>query len=477
MNAQTTLRDVRFVLKSRSGAPPTDVSYSVYAGAMLLAVVGFPLVRTLGLWVAQPHVLAILGSSGAAMAQGSLGILLAVFVVLGGIRGPALLTPFMTAAVAGNGLPRRQTLRRPLLVAALMLSVGGAAAPLLVGLVLASAGAASLGSVVVGVVGGALAGVTCCGFWLLGQRLSETPRFVLSVAIVAATAFSPQLPVLALAGLALVVCATAPSLLNGLSGPDLLRQARRWDTAGTLAFTGDLSMAFGEFRSVPRHGRNLPAIGAGQLALVFVRRDLVGSLRTPARCVSACVGSAGGGFLVALALASPADVAWLAAGAGALIGFLALGVWSDGFRHSVESASAPTLYGVSPATLFALHAVFPLLAGAACASLGAIVAVAVGAPLLGLVTAIACSVVLVALRLYDAAKGPLPLTVLAPVPSPVGDLSSIVIMAWQADALLLAVAVGVVVTAAAGLGAGGLLIAIPILLAIMLRARGRVAAL
>ena len=56
---------------------------------------------------------------------------------------------------------------------------------------------------------------------------------------------------------------------------------------GNTRFTGDLSMAFGEFRSVPWHGRNLSAIGAGQLALVYVRRDLIGSLRTPTHCVSA----------------------------------------------------------------------------------------------------------------------------------------------------------------------------------------------
>lgn len=454
-----------------------------YSCVLLLAVLGFPLMRTLGLWLAQPHIIAMLGLSGAAIAQSGLGVVLAVFVALGGIRGPALLTPFMIATIAGNGLPRRHTLRRPIILAALVLSVGGAAFSLLTGLVLAAAGAASLGRTITVVVGGALAGVICCGLWLLGQRLGEIPRALLAVAIVAAAILSQPLPlpamVLALAGLALVACAVTPGLLDGLRGSELLRQAQRWDTAGTLVLTGDVSMAFGEFRAVPRSGRSLPAVGTGPLALVFLRRDLFGSLRTPTRFVSACLGASGCGFLVSVALGSSADVAWIAAGTGAVVGFLALGVWSDGFRHSAESASAPTLYGVSPAGMFALHATFPLLAGAVCASLGAIVAVALGAPVLGLAAAIVCSTVLVAVRLYDAAKGQLPLSVLAPVPSPMGDLSSIVVMVWQADALLLAVAAIVAaITAVAELGAGGLLlITIPIAWAILMGARGRMAAL
>src|SRR5699024_3232904 len=54
------------------------------------------------------------------------------------------------------------------------------------------------------------------------------------------------------------------------------------------------------------------------------------------------------------------------------------------------------------------------------------------------------ALVLVAARARDAAKGPMPLSLMTPIPTPQGDLSVLSVLVWQADALLLAVLAGAV---------------------------------
>src|SRR5699024_4803014 len=82
-----------------------------------------------------------------------------------------------------------------------------------------------------------------------------------------------------------------------------------------------------------------------------------------------------------------------------------------------------------------------------------------------------------AARARDAAKGPMPLSLMTPIPTPQGDLSVLSVLVWQADALLLAVLAGAVLAGllmllgpvAMLLGAGALLGA----MAAMTRARLR----
>ncbi len=56
----------------------------------------------------------------------------------------------------------------------------------------------------------------------------------------------------------------------------------------------------------------------------------------------------------------------------------------------------------------------------------------------------------VAVRAYDSAKGPLPLLLLTPVPSPLGDLSSVTVSIWEADALIITTVAGAAAVAMAG---------------------------
>jgi hypothetical protein len=511
---------VRTIRRARAeGASRGDLVYAVYAGVMVAAIVGFPILRTIVLYLAEPQVSSVLVDAGPAVSATVFALACAAFTAIGGIRGPAMLSSFLVFAVAGNGHPRRRTLLRPVVGAVVSLALLGAALTLLPGLVLASTGDASLVAAVEFGAAGVLAGVVCGGCWLLGQRASAAVRGWIVGGVLATWAVWAAVPGasgmlpwgwfeslfpsagpgqigsvavgsgstigFALAGLgllALAAVAAIPVLLDGLRGPALLAQAQRWQTAGTLAFTGDLATAMGEFRAVPRRGRGLAAIGrgghsrrdgrsrraVGSLLAMFARRDLAGSLRTPARFALACAGCLGFGLLIAVAVGASGAGLWLAACAAAVIGYLALGVWSDGFRHVVEVASAPPLYGLSTLSLLGLHALLPIVGGVLFSLAGVFMAAAfwAGAGALGPAFAPALAVaalsvlLLVLVRIYDSAKGPLPLTLMAPVPTPAGDASALVVAAWQADAVIIAcLVVGATAATAAASVPGGIAVA------------------
>ena len=510
------LRAVRAIRRARAeGSSRTDVAYAVYTGVMVAAIVVVPIVRAVVLYLAEPAASAVLVDVGPTVSGTVFALASAAFVALGAVRGPALLSPFLIFAVAGGGHPRRRTLLRPVVRGVLTLAVVGAGLALLFGLVVAGMGDATVGAALVFAGAGALVGLVWAGCWLLGQRVTAAVRAWIVVGVLATGAvwvavpwsagvlpwgwFASLFPAegfgadaargwAALGGLGVLAAAAlavTPMLLDGLRGPALLSQAQRWQTAGTLAFTGDLAMAMGEFRAVPRRGRRLSAIGGGGLALMFARRDLVGSLRTPARFALACAGCLGFGLLITVAVGASGPGVWIAACAAAIVGFLALGVWSDGFRHVAEVAAAPPLYGVSTLRLLVLHAVLPVVGGVVFSAVG----VGVGGVVWGdggvdvglvgpaLVAAVLCVLLLVLVRVYDSAKGPLPMTLLAPGPTPAGDASALVVAAWQADAVILAgVVVGVTVVSVAGGVSGGVLVAVGLGVVVGWMARRRVLA-
>jgi len=500
------LRVVRGIRDERGGASAMDVAYAVYAGALVVLIVGFPLLRAVVLELAEPVDAAALRAGGAAAAATAWGIAAAALLAAGGARGPALLSPFLTSALGGSALPRAAVLRRPVAQAFVGWAALGALVAVLPAIALLIAGDADPIPVVAFAAGGGLAGVTLAGCWLLGQRLAPGARAAVGAVLLGSTALglltrAPLPPwgalaalfpapgtgsaglapgtAVALAGvaaLAVVALASVPLLLRGLRGPDLLAQARRWEAATTLATTGDLAMAAGGFRPVPRIGRGLAAVRGRSLPALILRRDLVGSLRTPVRAAAACLGIATSGGLAVTAVGGDGVGLWLPAVAAALVGFLALGVWADGFRHVVDVSSAPPLYGIPTGRLLALHAILPAVAGVAGALVGGGVAVAQGADPAGLLAAPGIALVLVAVRAFDAAKGPLPLEVMAPVVTPAGDASGLVIAAWQADALLLAGGSALAVVAAtSNAGPLGAALALPIAAGIAFRARRRIA--
>jgi hypothetical protein len=505
VRAGRSLRTVRAIRLERGGASVMDLAYTVYAGALTVLILGVPVLRAVVLELAEPGAAAALRAQGPTAAAVVAGLAATVLLLAGGARGPALLSPFLTSALAGSGLSRAAVLARPFGRAVLGSAAIAGLVALLPGLALLVAGDADPGPVVVWTAGGALVGVILAGCWLAGQRLREGGRAVAAAVLLGSTALAVLVPVPVvpwaairalfpgpgaglpsasattalgfLAALALVVLVAAPALLRGLRGPDLLGQAQRWQTATTLATTGDLAMAAGGFRPVPRIGRGWRAVGGGSPAALVARRDLVGALRTPVRAASGCLGVAASGALVAVALDGAGAGLWFPAVVAALVGFLALGVGSDGFRHVVDVSSAPPLYGIPTGRLLLLHALMPATAGSAFALAGAAIAVAGGAGPGGMLVAPAVVLLLVVVRAFDAAKGPLPLEVMAPVVTPAGDASGLVIAAWQADALVLSGgSVLAVVSAVAAVGPVGAALVLPLGLGVALRARRRIAA-
>lgn len=500
VSARRALRAVREIRSERGRPSAMDLAYTVYVGVLTVLILGIPVLRAIVLELVEPDAAAVLATAGGRSAAVAFGLAAAALMVAGGARGPALLTPFLTATLTGSGLSRATTLRRPFLRSVLGSAGLGALALLLPGLALLVAGRAEPMPVTMFAGAGALAGVVCAGSWLLGQRLGAGARSgaaalligftALALAVPSAESLTPwswlaalfpigsgiaEPPLAALAALALVLLACAPVLLRGLPGPDLLAQSRRWEATTTLVTTGDLAMAAGGYRPVPRRGRGLRAIRGRSEWTLFARRDLVGSLRTPARAAAACLGTAVSGYLVAVALCGTGVALWIPALAAALVGFLSLGVWADGYRHVVELASGPPLYGIPTTRLLLLHSTLPVMGGVLGALVGAGIAIAGGAGWLALLVAPSAALLLVAVRLLDAAKGPLPVEVMSPVVTPVGDASSLVIAAWQADALILACGSVIgLVSAVAAVGPLGALIALPLGAVIAYRGRRRI---
>ena len=52
----------------------------------------------------------------------------------------------------------------------------------------------------------------------------------------------------------------------------------------------------------------------------------------------------------------------------------------------------------------------------------------------------------ITVRIMNATKGRMPLALLTPIPTPMGDFSGLIVVFWQADALLVTAMVGFFVT-------------------------------
>lgn len=500
------LASVREVWAERSTARRGgwDLAYLVYVVLISAVVVVAPALRTAGEVLARPDVLPLLLAPGAP-ATGVLlaGAAAAGMVLLGGARGPALLSPFLTATLADGPLRRRTVLGRPYARALLVPLLGTLVLAGLVGTTLVEAGTVPLAGLAPWLVGAAGTGLLLGACWLAGELAAPAVRRLLALGVLVATGL------LALAGPAgpaalhplvggaatawagglliagVLAAATGWPLLDRLRGTVLHRQAERWDAASTSAGTGDLAGAAAGYRAAPTLGRRLPAVGGGGLALLYLRRDVVAWLRSPERTGLGALAVVGGAaLLTAGGLLVTGLPAVLAIGAGSLVMWLGGGTLVDGLRHAVHTLGAPTLFGQGAEAQALLHALAPLLALLVLGGLGALpVAAAAGVPgvgalLLALAPALLLAPVIVAGRLRDAAKGPLPLALTTPMPTPQGDASLLPLLAWESDALLLQlIATAVIVLAAAAGGAALLAAPLLVLAALLVMARIRLGAL
>lgn len=465
------------------------MAYLVYAAALVLAIVGVPLVRGLVIGLSGPGVLTLLTAPSAGQVAGvAAGGLLTGLVLLGQVRGPALTSAFLTVAVAGNDLPRSRTLRAPFVVAAALLTTSSVAVAAILARVLHDAAGATAGTAGAIVVGAGAFGLLASVVWLLGQRLGPVPAARLAGALAAATGLGALWPapgplaggplaplsilvaLSVLVGLSVLAALAIPRLLDSLDGTVLLAQARRWEAAGVSASAGDLAGAMGRFRVLPRTGRTWWAVHSGSRTIRFVLRDLVGALRTPGRAAGGALGLVAAGSLLAAGAEGQQPLTWAATAAGGVVAYLALGVFTDGFRHAAEAASAPALYGYSTSRLFTLHAVLPTACALALTGIGA--AATTGTDLTVGATVAALAVVLVLVRVRDSAKGPLPAALLTPAPTPAGDVAGVAVLLWQADAVVVSALVAVAASTAPTMSQRALLVACSGL-AVAVGARGR----
>ncbi|WP_291757600.1 hypothetical protein [Cellulomonas sp. 73-145] len=449
------------------------MAYNVYLAALLAPLVVFPVVRTIVLALSGSRVLAALvGPSSVPTVGMVLGLLMAALMWLGVLYGPVTLEPAFVRLLADTDLPRHRTLSRPFAIkAAAVVGVALMAAALFGG-VLVNGGFASLAGAARFTALCAMFAVMAAVAWLAGQATSQrvaglagaltTALALLGLALpgfgrwlpwgwVAAAwppiAGPPATTDLALGVVAaLAVVATRP-LLDRLRSSRLTDDATRWRAATTAALSGDVAHALGSLRARPSVGRRWSAVRGGPSIAVFLVRDMVGAARTPVRLLVGIVTLVAA--VITLALASSLPAGWVLASVGATGAYLAVGVLADGFRHATDAAVAPALYGYGTPALFSRHGVAPLAGAAVAAALGAVSASALGIGMRLLPVCVVLILVVLA-RAYDSAKGPLPVVLLTPMPSPIGDLSSVNVSLWEADALIIAMVAGALAVAAAG---------------------------
>lgn len=477
--ARARLRAARTVRRERDGRPaPGEIAYGVYVAALLAAIIGVPVIRAIVLsLMGAPARAALFDPAAATLLALAAGALLAGALLAGRARGPVLTDPFQAWVLTSLELRGRTTLGP-----AFVRSAGAAVLALtaLAGLVCLALGLGGdvPATALWGFLGAsALFAVLTVTAWLAGQALPALAVRLGALGIALLVAGSAVAPAAVLpytpwgwlgaswpasavgtapgdaalaAGLALALVAAlalcaVPALLDRISPATALRQANRWQAALTLARTGDAAATSAAFGAPGTRGRRLHLALPRLLPLAALSRDALVALRRPTRTIVGAVAlTLAGGLLGAAAQRADSVVPALA---GSLLAFLALGPFCDGLRHAADAAGRPPLLGVSVRADAAMHTLLPLAAAIVFGGSGALL-LGAGSAAPWAVASIAC---LVLVRAMDAAKGPLPIELLMPVPTPMGDASVMVIALWQSDAILLALLV-----------AGGLSIALPL---------------
>ncbi len=511
-DARRRLRAARTVWRQRPAHPTLrDHAYLVYVTLLVIVLVAVPLVRAVVLALTQPASLALLAAPGAAVVVSVSGAVVWVgAVALGRQRGPVVPPPFVAQTLGDSDLPPRAVwggrALRALSVAVVALTAIAT---------LAHSGLIATGLTAFGmsfIAGAALFAIPAAVLWLAGQALPRRAATAIAAVLAAwgavglvtsavptpwgmlATLWSDAavaalfaaavdgsasvavltdappiaglaadgvelarllagtasaLPLLVLASFAVVAAVCAPLCAARLDAQVVRAHARRWETMTLLARTGDLAGAAGGLRPPPAVGRRWRMPLTAPLSWATVQRDAVAAARNPARTLAALVAIAAAGALWGWLPGLPTGLTWVAGLPAALLCFAGLGALCDGVREAVDSVGRPALFRQSPGRLLALHLTFPALAGLLVAAAAALIA---GGPW---IVAAAMALFVLAVRVMDAAKPPLPIGLLMPVPTPAGDASGMFVTLWQADAVLVAAAAGIWLAPALAAGPAG----------------------
>lgn len=471
---------IRLALRGRERAGrPADVAVTVYGAVLAGLVLGVPIVRALVVAFADPSLGGAVTTAGAAgSASAAAAVLLALASAAGSVRGPAVPSPTVASIVANGPLPRRNVLAATFLgsAAGLVLTLTGIVAVPAAGFVLG--GVWRLDAAVALLVGTGLLGVTAVVAWLVGQRLTARAAEALAVAAVLIAVVTgpfalvrdatpwgaiqvlwaragdgvawPALLVLAV--VAVLAASLVPWLLDGLDGERLATQASRWQRVGTAVGALDGAGAVGELRGTPVLGRRWRAVLPVPRVLVVPLADAISTARRPVVVLAGGAALVVAGLLVAVE--PPHAIAWALAGATALAGVTGL---ATGLRDAGSSLLGPPVFGGGPGALLVAHTLWPFVAGTLVFWASALCAGASPGTAVPLVALVACAVSIVA---AGSVKGPLPLALLAPVPTAVGDASVLAVLGWQLDGPLLMIAASTIAGALAA-EAGTLTGAIP----------------
>lgn len=453
-----------------------DWAYTVYLSVILGAVYVAPvvhLVRTTEALVSLPS----------AEAATSAACLVAAAVVWGAqltgrFWGPLVLKPFLLHVFMSTDLAPTHYLgtiaRRRLVYAGLGTLLAVCTATFLATDLFDDPGSALLPqglAVAVGV--GAVAPVA----WLWGQVRTVRENVLLAVAVALAAAAVAPLGRPALLGgggpwLVTCVLAVAAALLGrsafrSVRTVDLARlavESARAAEAQTFAWTGTLHHALDLYRPQPRGLTSALTRRDGRLR-GHLAQGAVRAVRTRGRALAAAVSLPVGGVLLTLGAAGPdarpGTLSWTAGAVGVYLGSGWVGESWRGLRD--ELALAPLLGG-RWGGLLARTLAWPVVAVVVAVGLASAVTVMARWPLQGgpadAVLLTAGSVVLVlGARFLREMKMNLPVELLLPLITPLGDLSALRVFVWQFDGLAVVLA-GVLVMSVMPSASGAALLAL-----------------
>ncbi|MEV7370908.1 hypothetical protein AB0O51_08485 [Streptomyces sp. NPDC090301] len=453
-----------------------DWAYTVYLSVILGAVYVAPvvyLVRTTEALVSLPS----------AEAATPVACLVAAAVVgaaqlTGRFWGPLVLKPFLLHVFMSTDLSPTDYLgtiaRRRLAYAGLGTLLAVCTATFLTTDLFDRPGSALLPQTLAVAVGiGAVAPVA----WLWGQVRTVRENVVLAAAVAgaaAATALLGRSPLLGGSGPWLVtgVLAAAAVLLGrsafrSVRTVDLARLAResaRAAEAQTFAWTGTLHHALDLYRPQPRGLTSALTRPDGRLR-GHLAQGAVRAVRTRGRAIAAAVFLPAGGVLLTLGVAAPdARLATLSWTAGAVGVYLGSGWVGESWRGLRDELTLAPLLGEWWGGMLARTLAWPVVAVVVPVGLASAVTLLTGRPLQGgpadavLLTAGSAALVLGA-RFLREMKMNLPVELLLPLITPLGDLSALRVFVWQFDGLVVVLA-GVLVMNGMPSASGAALVAL-----------------
>ncbi|MFF0272365.1 hypothetical protein [Streptomyces sp. NPDC004330] len=454
-----------------------DVAYTLYLAAVLGAVYVAPVVyllRTTEALVSLPSAEAAAPAACLVAAAAVWGAQLA-----GRYGGPLVLKPFLLHVFMSTDLSPADYLgtlaRRRLAYAGLGTLLLVCTTTFLATDLYDRPGSALLPQ---GLAVAAGIGAVAPAAWLWGQVRTVRENALLAAAVAAAAALVALLgrsPLLGGGGLWLLTgtLATTAALLGraalrSVRTVDLTRLAResaRAAEAQAFAWTGTLHHALDLYRPQPRGLTTALTRPDGRLR-GHLAQGAVRALRTPGRALAAAVSLPVGGVLLTLGVAAPdARTATLSWTAGAVAVHLGSGWVGEGWRGLRDELTLAPLLGEWWGGVLARTLAWPAVAVAVPVGLAGTLTAAARLPLQDTDPAetalLAAGTVVLALgaRFLREMKTNLPVELLLPLITPLGDLSALRVFLWQFDGLVVVLA-GVLVMAAMPTASGAALVAV-----------------